>query len=109
VSGQALVDIVDVGLKRIDRRKELRGGVEHPFALGRQGETAGAAIAELDPEPELQIRQVPADGRAADVELQLRRGHAATGDHRAKHPQKANIDVADSAKKRFSGHSNVSR
>ena len=104
IARHLVMNLIDLAAKIVEGGEQPEGRVIDVTSFIGQGKAAPAAAAEHHVQSGLQILEVAADGRAADVQLELGRRDPAGVDHRAKHPQQAHIHITQLAQKRPRGH-----
>ena len=89
----AAMDFVDAGAKGVGTGQQTQGLGIDLLTFGCQGESRTSAPAQSQAKAGFEVLDMPTDSGAANIELQLRRRHAAALDHALEHAQQADVHV----------------
>ncbi len=89
----ALVHLVHPAPERLGGRQQVDRFLIDQQPLVGNRKTLAPALAQRQAQPLLQILDVLADGRQADIQLQFGGAHAAAVDHGLEYPQQTQIHI----------------
>ena len=103
-AGEFGVHLLHVRAKRLDGSQQRNGTRVNPPAVRGQGEPRTAAATQHERQPLLQVLDVAADRRAANVELEFGGRQATALHHGLEDPEKPDLGIAHLAEQRLLDH-----